>query len=199
MSERKSSSAKEVRLESYEDSPLDKDGVVSSHFEHARDPELSKMHLQIDEERKEEAAKAEVEADKGSFLDREDSLLPVYKEEAERRLGRISVEPANQSDASKAGPQDEKSGGEEGNGSGSAQVKKAGFKHEMQPPESPEVRRQNAITHYERMANDNRLSDSYRKEIWDEAAKGNNGAEDVWSSAPENSNASEKDGGYEPN
>lgn len=194
MAKRTTSHAKEIHLDSDKPSPLDRYGVVTSHFEHARDPEVSNTHWEIHEEREAEKAKAAEEAERGSFLDREESLLPTYKDEADRRMG-INQDTGISAD-SVIDRSSQSSGSEDGKSSGSIMVEQAGAKYEMQPPDTRETRQQNAQTHATLMAKDDYLSRSYQEAL----ANGpppEKGHENAWAAEPETMKANDKDDGWE--
>ena len=163
MTKRTTSHAKEIHLESDKPSALDRYGVVTSHFEHARDPEVSNMHWEIHEERQLQKEKEAEEAAKGSFLDREESMLPTYKEEANRRLG-IDQATSPQTELSAEFDRSGSESASDGSG-GSQMVEQAGSKNQMQPPDTLETRLQNAQSHAMRMAKDDYLSKSYQEAL----------------------------------
>lgn len=205
MTKRTTSHAKTVHLESDTPSPLDRYGVATSHFEHARDPEVSNMHWEIHEEREAQKAKEAEEAERGSILDREDSLLPTYKDEVDRRMGVNQKTENSVEDDLEDELQNSASGGE--TSAGSMMVEGAGAKYDMPPPDTLETRQQNAETHAALMAKDDYLSKSYQQALANGPPTEKSG-EDVWASEspesqsdwapePENSDGHEKDDGWE--
>ncbi len=66
MSERKTSHAKEVAMDSYEASLLERYGVAKEHFDHARDPMISKQITKMNLEKQEAQGRGSimVKADK---------------------------------------------------------------------------------------------------------------------------------------
>lgn len=205
MAKRTTSHAKTVHLESDKPSPLDRYGVVSSHFEHARDPEVSDMHWEVHAEIEAQKAKEAEEAERGSFLDREESLLPTYKDEVSRRMGigrdvEVTVGHDLEDEFQASASEGESS-------AGSMMVEGTGAKYEMQPPDTLETRKQNAETHATLMAKDDYLSKSYQdalahgppaeksgEDVWAKEAPTN---DSDWAPETEPSNGPEKDDGWE--
>ncbi len=59
----------------YEGDVLERKGIVTSHFEHARDPQISAYHYA-------EEARLKAQAEKPDLLRRENPYLPVHKQAA---------------------------------------------------------------------------------------------------------------------
>lgn len=77
MAERRTSAAKDL-LTPREEAVLESYGVARNHFEHARDPLISKQHIDLERE----AAAREAREQRGSIFTREDALLPEYNDRA---------------------------------------------------------------------------------------------------------------------